>query len=507
MASVLSPDERIALVTRFNGDVDPSMASAVEDVLLSGRFRYLGLNKDQCPVISIHWMWGRFLDVPGGLDTILHAQVAFLRRTRGKVKLSVPDKEPHFLSISIGGPPPMHYVQEWLRVREAIFPAYAPKLLFYPIEADTARGIMITAFMTKCDQGSNIEMVPTSADLIRGVNGTEGFIPDDILHVNPATADQRQAITKQRADIFMAAADGPKYVIKSTFIHTIKPEDDSKPCLMKRSSSFSGASTADPGLTDPGFESSGSETPQCSPKYVRVPGWCGSIQSGDAVPSLDSDVVAEPKPEGCTTLPNHFETAARQLRAAAEHCEATARWARAEVDRTRSLCENVAHIQQEKQGEALTADADPVLIARGDFDSNLDILAGRRSEASAAAEPEEKRASKEELTKRKRRKMEQLQRKRASKAAREVQALEASTLMEKSNATRKPESAGDANIASGLAEAPQKPEPVAAIAVASQAASEDDDEQATAQVCREVKALSLDGFYLQTNSASPKVFL
>merc|ERR1719456_2230252 len=157
---------------------------------------YLGLNKDKLPVIVINWMRGSFADVKGGVDALLHAYVVFMSRATAKVKLELgfPQVVPQFLSISIGGPPPVDFTEKWMELRVAHFPEHITRVVLYPLKADSARGKMVLAVMnsTKMNTGSALEMVSTPSELISNVNVTDGFIPDEVLHLAPPTSDQNQ---------------------------------------------------------------------------------------------------------------------------------------------------------------------------------------------------------------------------------------------------------------------------------------------------------------------------
>jgi len=218
------------------------------------------MNKDQLPVIVINWMWGSFGDVSGGLETLLIAYVAFMRRTSAKVKLDLgfPQMTPQFLSISVGGAPPLDFMEKWVELRAAHFPEHITRGVLYPLKEESTRGQMVVAFINSAKMnglaaGSVLEMVSTPAELIRRMNVTDGFIPDELLHMSPPTSDQSQAAVKQRSDLIMPAdlerseegaiglqipvKDAFTVQVKNTFIHV-----ETEP-RQRRRHSFSGSPT------------------------------------------------------------------------------------------------------------------------------------------------------------------------------------------------------------------------------------------------------------------------
>jgi hypothetical protein len=227
----------------------------VEEVLTTGRFRYLGLNKDGLPVIVTNWMWGTFLDVRGGLDTLVHAYYVFIRRVCAQLSRErcTNDQEPELLSISVGGPPPVIFVTALAELRKVLFLNHIASVFVYRMEASSAKAEITRKCMTSSRWNAKrfnanatsqkAKMVATAAELVAVTNASDGLIPDDVLYemIQP-TGDKIQS-TRDAWSAFYAAAQQTRgelgqeaVVVKNTFLDV--EEGEVKPFL-RRNLSFS----------------------------------------------------------------------------------------------------------------------------------------------------------------------------------------------------------------------------------------------------------------------------
>lgn len=232
----------------------------VEETLASKRFRYIGLNSENNPIVVIDWLWGQFSNVPGGLETLLEAYIVFIRRTSALVKaqLSVPEEvdfEPEFEFVNVGGPPPMDFMKELLQLRSVDFPEVVVNVVLYPMDPSTAVGEMISGFIRGCNitiPKCAFKMVSTVSDLVESVNAPEGLIPDDVLFRDAPTADEKKAIVGHRTDMFLTPPmedpiDAPlptDVMVKNTFIDVGIDDVSNEGCGRRRSNSFGGTANA-----------------------------------------------------------------------------------------------------------------------------------------------------------------------------------------------------------------------------------------------------------------------
>jgi hypothetical protein len=190
-------------------------------------------------------MWGNFLDVPGGLDTLVGAYVEFFRRAREKVN-SECVKELNFVSINIGGPPPIEFLRRIGEMREAEFPEAFVRVVIYPMQTASGVGELTRDVMTssawKRDKGKTmVKMAATTTDLISDANVGDDFFPDDVLYASRPTAGEMQGAKDARRDFVMSVSPEPSVapscetvVVRNTFLEPVEGKQ-----ILRRRRSFS----------------------------------------------------------------------------------------------------------------------------------------------------------------------------------------------------------------------------------------------------------------------------
>lgn len=294
LSTVAVVDKYVELANRYDRDLATPM---VEEVLRSGRFCYMGLNRDLRPVVVVHHMWGAFLDIAGGSsETLLDAYVLFMRRAAKRVAFDLgPDVVPEFLTICVGGPPPKTYFAEWLELRKAYFPELATGVVVYPVDYERSRGpfsfmfsatyehMGITHWMGPSNQ--IFRAVSTPAELRWNIDVSEGVIPDDLLDLvkiqdqasshgitsafNPSEADDEER--SHRRSLRLRRAGGARALTGPS------PNGDSNNDAIKASVHFHGNSDGTPYEDWHGAD----QTPLKSDAQPYIPPGSGTGPSSD----------------------------------------------------------------------------------------------------------------------------------------------------------------------------------------------------------------------------------
>lgn len=172
----------------------------VEAVLQTQRFRYLGLSTAKLPVIVMDFMWGGFLNVAGGEEACLDALVWFLFRTSEQVKKELgADAEPQFVTIAIGGPPPLSFSKKMVSLLAENFPENAAKNILYPIPL-LVRAVVWPMIAWLPEKTKNkFVLCGEPEDLAEAVGAPLDFFPEEVL--------RPQQVDKSKEDALMAQAE------------------------------------------------------------------------------------------------------------------------------------------------------------------------------------------------------------------------------------------------------------------------------------------------------------
>jgi len=216
-------------------------SAAVEEVLKSGRFSYFGHSKGGRPILCFDFMWGDFLNVEGGLDTILQAlSVFFYRKLPSMSERDIGRKAtlacPECKLFCVGGSMPMSYVRAAWRWFTDNYPGAGQLIRFSPSRFRSSLFQNIAKVFPKITLRYNV--ATDRSDVLKLLDVEESVILENLLsrdlcrhrddtHLTATAAIDREwgleiASAREQGNVDALHSDDSQFFqVKNTFVQVL----------------------------------------------------------------------------------------------------------------------------------------------------------------------------------------------------------------------------------------------------------------------------------------------
>jgi hypothetical protein len=173
-----------------------SHSSAVSSIISSNRFRYVGHNRDGSIVMCVDCLWGKLLDVEGGLETVMKALSVFhFRRLWEMVERDIGRRDalncPRISVLFVGGSPPVEFVRAGLEFFADHYPGGLALAVVFEAKGFQQTAYSRTAFnFLSKGKGTEYHWTSDHARLLTILDVEEHFVPDHVLHIDALISEQ-----------------------------------------------------------------------------------------------------------------------------------------------------------------------------------------------------------------------------------------------------------------------------------------------------------------------------
>jgi hypothetical protein len=172
-------------------------SAVVEETVGSSRLRYIGHSRGGAKLLCVDCLWGKFLEVEGGLETIMQALMVFnFRILWSMVERDVGRRTaltfPPVYVLFVGGSPPVSFVREGLRYFSNHYPGGLRKTVMF--ETSRFEGLLArTAFNFLPKGSTEYHSTKDRRRLFEILDVDDGYIPNSLLATEELNPEQQAA--------------------------------------------------------------------------------------------------------------------------------------------------------------------------------------------------------------------------------------------------------------------------------------------------------------------------
>lgn len=144
------------------------------------RFRLLGYNSDDRPVVALNFFHGEFLDGGVTLEDCVKAFVDFLQMVLEQGEKLHGARGMEVVAVCSGGPPPGRFARRLLKVLEANYPETAHSCAIYPIPTMLRMLANAALWFVPLRTQHKTDVLSHEAQLLRFLRLDEKALPDDL---------------------------------------------------------------------------------------------------------------------------------------------------------------------------------------------------------------------------------------------------------------------------------------------------------------------------------------
>lgn len=207
----------------------------VDTVLRSNRFRYIGHSRSGAVVVCVDFLWGKFLDVDGGLETVMQAMEVFYYRTLwSTVERDIGRRAalhmPPVSLLCVGGTPPIHFARKGLQFFSDHYPDGLALLVAF--NTNTFQGVLARTAFRFLPNASQYHYTNDRKRLLEILDVDDEYIPAHLLYIDVPPAQQlsstamldREWGQELRDHGHVCMKTDEQCVVKNTFVEVLVPD-------------------------------------------------------------------------------------------------------------------------------------------------------------------------------------------------------------------------------------------------------------------------------------------